>query len=146
MYAVESGSDSVVREGAQTNAPERTPALSLVLREPFRRNLKMPGMTFSVVVSAVSGGIIDPDYEERSGSGAHGEDVYVLNEPAYVLRFNRSNSGKIEWAVFLVELDGKQKRVRFADLPKMVKFMFAAAVKNRAKVPLMTEHEVPLDE
>lgn len=141
MYAVESGSVSV-REGAQTNAPERT----LVLREEFRRNLKYPGMSFSVVVGAVSGGIIDPDYEERSESGAHGEDVYVLNEPAYVLRFRRSNSGKVEWAVFLVQLDGTQKRVRFADLPKMVKFMFAAAVKSRAGVPLMTEHEVPLDE
>ncbi|MEM4815840.1 MAG: hypothetical protein QXR23_08900 [Ignisphaera sp.] len=91
----------------------------MVLREDYRNNIKMPGRTLSIVVND-RGEKLEPVRRIRSRTGAHGEDIYVIYEPVYILRYNRSNSGKVRWAVYRAIPPNKVNRVRFSDLPTFI--------------------------
>lgn len=91
----------------------------MIISEYYRRNLKTAGLSLSIVVD-VNGRRLKPIKEERSKSGAHGEDLYLINNPVYVLRYNVSNSGKVSWSIVYVDpnnIDQLYKRVYFKDLP-----------------------------
>lgn len=91
----------------------------MVLREIYRRNINAPGLSLSIVVDDKTFERLKPVEEIRSRTRAHGEDIYILNGSAYVLRYRRSNSGKIKWSIYKVTPEG-EFRVRFADLPGYV--------------------------
>jgi len=101
----------------------------LVLREYYRRNINMPGLSLSFVVTS-EGKLLRPIEEIRSRTGAHGEDVYVVEPPVYVLRYERSNSRKVRWSVWLVEGEEKERRVRVEDVPLEVLKTLLIAVEN----------------
>jgi len=101
-----------VREGVQ-DTPERT---TRVLRETYRRNLKYPGLTISIVVDEETLQLVEPIEKIRSKSGAHGEDVYVISRPVLVLRYSRSNSGKVGWSIHEVT-PTTERKLKYSDLP-----------------------------
>ncbi|MEM4846738.1 MAG: hypothetical protein QW794_03150 [Thermosphaera sp.] len=110
---VEPTQEKTLREGAPEQAPERTVK---VLREVYRRNIKYPGMTISIVIDEETLQQLEPVERIRSKSGAHGEDVYLVSKPVLVLRYTRSNSGKARWSIYEVTLDS-EKRIKYSDLP-----------------------------
>ena len=94
----------------------------MIIREPYRRNLKYPGLSISIVIDANTGERIMPVEEIRSRTGAHGEDIYDIVTPVYILRYRRSNSGKAIWDIAYVKpSEGRVfKKVWFKDLkPKI---------------------------
>ncbi|MEM1842840.1 MAG: hypothetical protein QXL19_10735 [Ignisphaera sp.] len=101
----------------------------VVLKEYYRRNIKMPGLSLSFVVTP-EGKLLKPIEEIRSRTGAHGDDVYVVNPPVYVLRYERSNSGKVRWGIWLVEGQDKERRVRVEEVPLPVLRTFLVAVES----------------
>jgi hypothetical protein len=69
----------------------------------YRSNIKMPGRTLYVLIDTSKWEIVRPTRKERSKTGAHGKDVYCLDEATWsrvvVVALKRSNSGKLEyWA------------------------------------------------
>ncbi|MEM1561333.1 MAG: hypothetical protein QXN35_07240 [Ignisphaera sp.] len=96
--------------------------MSKVLKEEYRRNIKTCGLSMSIVLDS-EGNRIMPVKVVRSRSGAHGEDIYVINSVVYILRYRRSNSGKVRWAVFAVTPE-KEVRVLFRDLSESLQSRF----------------------
>jgi len=89
----------------------------MIIKEYYRRNLKTAGLSLSIVVD-VNGRRLKPIREERSRTGAHGEDIYLINEPVYILRYNVTNSGKVSWNVVYADPNSQQiSKVQFKDLP-----------------------------
>lgn len=102
----------------------------LVLRECYyRQNIKTAGLSLSFVVTP-EGRLLKPAKEVRSRTRAHGEDVYLVDPPVYILRYERSCSGKVRWSVWLVEGQDKERRVRVEDVPLPVLRAFLVAVEN----------------
>jgi len=109
----------------------------MIISEYYRRNLKYPGLSLSIVVTE-TGKRLKPIKEERSKSGAHGEDLYLINNPVYVLRYNVSNSGKVSWSIVYVDpnnIDQLYRRVYFKDLPlKIMKAIVKEALKEGIEI------------
>ncbi|MEM4535315.1 MAG: hypothetical protein QW764_04675 [Desulfurococcaceae archaeon] len=101
----------------------------IVLREYYRRNIKTAGLSLSFVVTP-EGKLLRPVKEIRSRTGAHGDDVYLIDPPVYVLRYERSCSGKVRWSIWIVEGQDKERRVRVEDVPLQVLRAFLVAVEN----------------
>ncbi|MEM4952204.1 MAG: hypothetical protein QXV81_08090 [Ignisphaera sp.] len=101
----------------------------VVLREYYRRNINTPGLSLSFVAT-LEGKLLRPVEEIRSRTGAHGDDVYLIDPPVYVLRYERSNSGKVRWSVWLVEGQDKERRVLMEEVPLPVLKAFLVAVES----------------
>ncbi len=101
----------------------------VVLQEYYRRNIKTAGLSLSFVVTP-EGRLLKPAKEVRSRTRAHGEDVYLIDPPVFVLRYERSCSGKVRWSVWLVEAQDKERRVRVEEVPLPVLRAFLVAVEN----------------
>ena len=69
----------------------------------YRRNIRMPGRTQYILVDPQNWEILEPVRRESSKTGAHGEDIYCLDEATWsrvlVVRLARSNSGKLRYEV-----------------------------------------------
>ncbi|MEM1694381.1 MAG: hypothetical protein QXH21_07285 [Ignisphaera sp.] len=101
----------------------------IVLKEYYRRNIKTAGLSLSFVVTP-EGRLLKPAKEVRSRTGAHGEDVYLIDPPVYVLRYERSCSGKVRWSIWIVEGQDKERRVRVEEVPLPVLRTFLVAVES----------------
>lgn len=95
----------------------------MIIKEVYRRNLKYPGLSKSIVIDANTGERLEPIQEVRSRTLAHGLDVYEVITPVYILRYSRSNTGKASWEVVYVNpFRERPFEKRFFDkLPKYVK-------------------------
>jgi len=67
----------------------------------YRRNIKTPGRTQAVVVDARTWSLVKPTKTERSRTGAHGTDVYCVDDwnDMLVIQLNQSTSGKLSYVV-----------------------------------------------
>lgn len=115
----------------------------MIIREYYRKNIKTPGMSVSIVVDE-NGRRLRPSEEVRSKSGAHGEDVYDIVMPVYILRYNVSNSGKVSWSVTYVNPSNQQiSKVQFKDLPlKVMKKLVKECEKEGIELNLWEEKEI----
>ncbi|MEM1832350.1 MAG: hypothetical protein QXJ97_12585 [Desulfurococcaceae archaeon] len=99
-----------------------------ILIEYYRKNLKYPGLSISIVIDEETLQQLEPILQKRSKSGAHGEDIYVVSRPVLVLRYSKSNSGKIRWGIYEVTPTSERK-IKYSELPTS----FQNAIKAYAK-------------
>ena len=64
----------------------------------YRKTLKTGALTKTIVIDPINVRIIEPTYTERSKTGAHGWDLYCLDEETWkrvwIITVEVSNSGK----------------------------------------------------
>jgi len=86
---------------------------------PYRSTIKTGAIT-ECTVWTLDGRSIDPVYQRRSRTGAHGVDIYDIKEPVIIIEYSRSGSGR-EYLV-IYETDGEYKRpIDPDDLPKSIR-------------------------
>jgi len=91
----------------------------VVIELPFRRTFKTDAITQCHVLLP-NGEELKPVYERRSRTGAHGEDVYDIDQTVYVVEYNRSGSGREKIEVCTVDAEGHKHYFDVNHYPKVV--------------------------
>jgi len=91
----------------------------VVIELPFRHTFKTDAVTHCHVLD-LSGKKLKPVYERRSRTGAHGEDVYDIDQTVYVVEYKRSNSGRESIEVFTIDSKGNRHDFDVNHYPKVV--------------------------
>ena len=86
----------------------------------YRHNIKAAGRTRYIVIDTGRWEILKPTRVERSRTGAHGVDIYCLEESAWdmtmVVRLERSNSGKLRYGVEIPHAEYERYRLELEAL------------------------------
>jgi len=91
----------------------------VVIKLPFRHTFKTDAVTRCHVLLP-NGEELKPVYERRSRTGAHGEDIYDVDQTVYVVEYRRSGSGREYIIVYSVDEKGEQYRFDVNHYPKVV--------------------------
>jgi len=110
MYLLRGVSDITVKEVIKA---------MVVIRLPYRHTFKTDAVTRCHVLT-LSGEELKPVYERRSRTGAHGEDVYDIDQTVYVIEYNRSGSGHESISVYTVDEKGYRHRFDANHYPQVV--------------------------
>jgi hypothetical protein len=85
----------------------KTQAQEVFCREfTYRESLKYVGLTLTII--ALDGNIVMPTQQYRSRTGAHGTDIYCLDQESW----SRA------WVVTLIQSNSGKRRIYFENVPK----------------------------
>jgi len=91
----------------------------VVIRLPFRHTIRTDAITRCHVLLP-DGTELKPVYKRRSRTGAHGEDVYDIDQTVYVIEYNRSGSCHESISVYTIDEKGHQHGFNVNHYPKVV--------------------------